>query len=67
MYVTHARTAEELKAEVLSDLTRRLSFLDGQIKVTARGEAEKSRLRCAERELTAMLQFWTELEIVKKR
>lgn len=62
-YVTHARTPEQLRAEVISDLNRRIEFLQGQHNVTARSKAEKSRLACAMNELGNMLDFWTKLTI----
>lgn len=63
MYVTHARTPQELRAEVVSDLNRRIEFLDGQIKAISRSAAEKARLACAINELKSMLNFWSELRI----
>lgn len=66
-YISHARTPEELKDEVLSDLRRRLAMLDSYINNIARSAAEKARLACAEKELMAMLQFWNEVEIVRPK
>jgi hypothetical protein len=67
MFVTHAATLEELRQEVLSDLRRRIKFLDDQIMTTTRGATEKSRLACATRELEQMHAFWGELTIVKAK
>lgn len=64
-YVSHARTPEELQAEVISDLRRRLEFLDGQIRVVSRSKAEQARLSCARIELEQMLRYWLELEITR--
>lgn len=64
-YVTHARTPEELKNEVVSDLRRRIDFLYGQEKTIARSAAEKARIACATRELEDMLVYWNELQIVR--
>jgi hypothetical protein len=62
-YISHARTPEELKEEVCSDLRRRISSLDSWSKIVARSEAEKSRLARASTELVEMLEFWTNLTI----
>jgi hypothetical protein len=66
-YVTHARTAEELRAEILSDLKRRLDLLTVQRNVVARSAAEKSRIDRAISELEDMARFWTEVLINPKR
>lgn len=70
VYTTHARTPEELKAEVVSDLRRRLSHLDDYDKFVSRGEAEKARVARAKNELESMLVYWSNLVIerpVRKR
>lgn len=67
MFVTHARTLEELRAEFLSDIHRRISFLDGQTRTVARGATEKSRIARAIQELNDMHRFWTELTIAKAK
>lgn len=67
MYVSHAHTLDELRTEVVSDLSRRINFLQGQSAVTARSVAEKSRLACAIRELEAMQSFWQELVLVRAK
>ena len=64
-YISHARTSEELKAEVCSDLKRRLSNLDDYDKFITRSEAEKARVARAKNELESMLHYWSELEIVR--
>lgn len=61
-YITHARTAEQLRAEVLSDLNRRLARLNLQYDNSPSAIA-KSRLTSAVNELNDMLYFWTELTI----
>lgn len=65
IYVTHARTPQELQAEVITDLNRRLALLQGQRNVLARSQAEKSRLDCAIREFEDMLRYWTSLQITR--
>ena len=64
-YVTHARTPQELRAEVVSDLNRRLLFLNGQVKTIARSASEKARIGRAIVELEDMLDFWSKLTIEK--
>ena len=67
MFVTHARTLEELRAEVLSDLNRRIEFLMGQSRTIARSKAEQSRNSAAILALEDMLNFWKELTIVASK
>jgi hypothetical protein len=64
-YITHAPTPEALKAELISDLNRRLAMLDNQRKVPGLGELQKARIGRAIIELEDMLHYWTELEIVR--
>ena len=66
-YITHARTLEELRAEFLSDLRRRIAALDSYIQIAARNAAEKTRLAAAQNELLAMMQYWEEVEIAGTR
>lgn len=67
MFITHARTLEELRAEFLSDIRRRIQFLDGQSRTVARGALEKARIARATYELEEMHKFWTELTIIKAK
>jgi hypothetical protein len=64
-FVTHARTPQELKAEVVSDLNRRIAFFDGQASTTARSAAERARLGYAITALKDMLNFWSNVQIEK--
>lgn len=64
IYVTHARTPEELRAEICSDLQRRLAFIDGQIKIIARSATDKAKLAAVQNELASQLHYWTEIQIV---
>jgi hypothetical protein len=64
-YVSHARTPEELKTEVESDLRRRLEMLKGYTNSVVKGAAERARIACAERELIAMLNYWENVEIIR--
>ncbi len=66
-YTTHARTPEELKAEVCSDLRRRLEALSDYAQNVAKSAAERSRLACAAKELTDMHDFWYNVQIVRPR
>jgi hypothetical protein len=63
-YISHARTPEELKAEVCSDLTRRISFLENQVKFST-SASEKAKLGRAIAEFIQLRDFWTELQIVR--
>jgi hypothetical protein len=67
MFVSHARTPEELKAEVLSDLRRRIASIDGYSHTVAKSVTEQAKLACATRELEDMFKFWSELEIIRPR
>lgn len=62
MYITHARTAEELRQEVVSDLRRRLGFLDSQKNLNL-SRAELSRIHRAINELEDLLSFWDKVKI----
>lgn len=64
-YITHAPTPEALKAELCSDLHRRLAALDAQRKVPLAGEAQRARIGRAIIELEDMLNYWSNLEIVR--
>ena len=65
-YITHARTPEELRQELLSDLRRRIEILQGQgaLGIFGRGAAAKARVDGRINELESMLRFWTAIEIV---
>ena len=64
-YISHARTPEELKVEVCSDLNRRIAHLADYSLIIAKSAAEKARLATGIRELETMLDYWQALEIVK--
>jgi hypothetical protein len=63
-YISHARNAEELKLEFVSDIRRRLASLDMQAK-HAQTETHKAKLGLALSEFTEMLNYWQELTIVR--
>ena len=65
-YISHARNAEELRAEVLGDLRRRIASLDMQHNAVRFSQAEKARIARAIGELQSMLDFWSELKILGK-
>lgn len=67
MFVTHARTLEELRAEFLSDLLRRIQSLDTQARTVGRSVAEKSRLACAASELEQTHKFWQEVTLARSK
>lgn len=62
IYSTHARTPEELRDEVVSDIRRRIAVL-ATLEQNARGATEKSRYARAAQTLEEMLEFWSNLEI----
>ena len=64
-YVTHARTADELRLELCGDLRRRIAMLDAQRNAVKFSEAEKARIARALNELGDMLHYWSEIEIIK--
>jgi len=61
-YITHARTLEELRAEFLSDLSRRQNSLDARIK-TSTSAALSARLALARSELDDLWDFWNRITI----
>lgn len=67
-YVTHARTLPELRDEFLSDIARRQSLIDLQIKhsPSARRSATLAAIR---QEFDSMAEFWSTIELrsVKSR
>lgn len=63
-YITHAPTPEALKAELLSDLHRRLARLDAQ-KTLAKSDSEELRIARAINELEDIVNYWANLEIVR--
>jgi hypothetical protein len=63
-YITHARTAEELRLEILSDLNRRIDALAKQREAFGRGAAGKARFDGRINELEDMLRFYSDLQIV---
>lgn len=63
-YVTHAKSAEELRLELLTDLNRRIDNLIRQREVFGRGATGKARFDGRINELEDMLRFWTDLTIV---
>lgn len=65
-YISHARSSEELQAEVCSDLRRRIERLSGYSLTVAKSAAEKARIATALREFEEMLDFWEALEIVHR-
>jgi hypothetical protein len=66
-YVSHARTLEELKAEFVSDIRRRIATIDGYANAVSKNAAEKARLATATREFQAMFDYWVEVEVRHKR
>jgi len=61
-FVTHARTLDELRAEFVSDIQRRLRSLDTQARLTSNAN-EASRIARAKIELETIAEFWQEVEI----
>ena len=65
-YVSHARSTEELRQEVLTDLNRRIDSLVSQCEVFGRGAAGKARFESKIIVLEEMLRYWTDLQILPK-
>lgn len=66
-YVTHARTLEELRAEFVSDLRRRIDTLDSTLRHTQPPASEAARIARAKIELESVIDFWSEVELRANR
>ncbi len=66
LYVNHARTLEELRAEFLSDLRRRLAALDFEAKFEKR-VAQSRAIGRAKQELEGTLAYWQQVELRAQR
>ena len=67
MFVSHARTPEEFKAEVLSHLHQRIASNEGYSRIVARNASEKTRLAAVTAELQGLVQFFEELVIIRPK
>lgn len=65
-YISHARTLEELRQELLSDLKRRLDNLDRLISFEAT-KVGKTKLESRKLELEDMVRFWQAVELKNER
>lgn len=63
-YVTHARTPEELRAEVESDIRRRGEALALQLKY-ATSATEKAKISFAINVMADMANYWSDLKIIR--
>ena len=63
-YITHARSAAELRAEFVSDIQRRLDTLDNYLSTMKPSATEASRISRARLELLSLLDFWKNLELI---
>lgn len=61
-YSTHARTLDELRAEFLSDIHRRLAGLDLEAK-HERQATKAAAIARGKLELESLLSFWQEVEL----
>lgn len=66
-YITHARTPEELKAEICSYLRQRISATDGYARVVAKSATDKAKLAAVSQELADMLRYWSEVQIIRPK
>lgn len=66
-YISHARSAEEMRLEVITDLNRRLDALARQREAFARGAAGRARFDGKILVLEEMLLYWTALQLVSKK
>lgn len=66
-YISHAHTPEELKAEICSDLRRRIAVLDGYANSVSRSAAERSRIARASEELSELLRYWDAMRIERPK
>lgn len=67
VFVSHARTPEQLQAEVISDIRRRIDNVGSYSEHVAKSATEKARYASVIRELESMLDFWTKLKIERPR
>lgn len=62
-FVSHARTPEELKAELLGDIRRRMELLDHYSQVVAKSAVERAQIARVQMEFKAMFLYWDSLVI----
>lgn len=62
-YVSHARTLEELRDEVLSDLQRRLDHWDKHLRQMPASAAEAARIAKVRQELLDLQDYWRQIEL----
>ncbi len=62
-YVSHARSLEELRDEVLSDLQRRLDHWDKHLRQMPNSAAEAARIAKVRQELLDLQDFWKQVEL----
>lgn len=67
MFISHARTPEEFKAEVCSHIRQRIVSNDGYAKNISKNAAEKTRLAAVSNELENLFQFFTDMEIIRPK
>lgn len=67
MYISHARTLDELRAEVVADLDRRVDMLNAQAGYAKVSAADKARLACAIREFEGMRHYWSKIVLARSR
>lgn len=65
LFLSHARTPEELRDEVCADLRRRIYSID--LRGKGKNSAEKARLAYATGALEEMLEVWVSLKIDRPR
>lgn len=65
-YVSHASTLEELRADILSDLRRRLDATDRLIAFEAT-KGGKAKLEAVKRELEDLARFWQAVELKQRK
>lgn len=61
-YVTHARSLIELRNEFLSDIARRQSLIDMQIK-HSKSARRSVNLATTRQELESLFEFWSNIEL----
>lgn len=65
-YISHASTLEELRADILSDLKRRLDATDRLIAFEAT-KGGKAKLEAVKRELEDLARFWQAVELKARK
>ena len=65
-YITYAVTAEDLRAEVVKELKRRMEHIKGEAKTVPFTKINEARTKSALYELSVQLNLWETILILKQ-